>query len=152
MQLPRIRFTIRQLLGLIVICAVAFASLRTPFGFVVVAFAFVAPGFLIERSRGGDGVIGGGVSASLIAGGLVMAGSALALAVGPPHARTLSNASMIFVGSIAVSIIAFVLGMVLSTLLHAIFKVLQELLKRPIHEESIGSIRWIGLDEGRERR
>ena len=65
-----------------------FALLRTPFGFLVVAFGFVVPGFLIERARGGDGVIGGAISASLIGGGLTLAGSALAFA-----ARTVSSSA-----------------------------------------------------------
>ena len=148
MKLPRLRFTIRQLIGLIAICAVVFALLQTPFGFVVVAFGFVVPGFLIERARGGEGVVGGACSASLIASGLVMAGSALAFAVGPPQFRTLSNAGMIFVGSIAALLMAFVLGIVLSSILYAILKLLQTFLARPLPDESIGPIRWIRLDDG----
>jgi hypothetical protein len=144
---PRLRFTIRQLIGLIAICAVAFALLRTPFEFLVVAFGFVVPGFLIGRARGGDGVIGGAISASLIAGGLTLAGSTLVFALGPSDVRTLSNAfQLVFVGPIAVSLIAFVLGTVLSTFLYMIFKLLQPLLERPLQDGSIGSIRW--LDDG----
>jgi uncharacterized PurR-regulated membrane protein YhhQ (DUF165 family) len=146
-QLPRLRFTIRQLIGLIAICAVVFALLRTPFGFVIVPFGFVVPGFLIERARGGDGVMGGAISASLICGGLTLAGTSLAFALGPFHERTLWNAfGLVFVGSIAVSLMAFVLGGVLSTFLYAIFKLLQTLFAKPFQDESIGSIRW--LDDG----
>ena len=63
---PRFQFTIRQLIALIAICAVAFALLRTPFGFLIIAFAVVLPGFLLERARGGKGIIGGALSAGLI--------------------------------------------------------------------------------------
>jgi uncharacterized PurR-regulated membrane protein YhhQ (DUF165 family) len=146
-ELPRLRFTIRQLLGLIAICAVTFALLRTPFGFVLVPVGFVVPGFLIGRARGGDGVIGGAISASLIAGGLMLAGSALAFALRPFHERTPWNAfGLVIVGSIAVSLMAFVLGVVLSSILYAILKLIQTLLERPYQDESNGSIRW--LDDG----
>jgi hypothetical protein len=65
---PRFQFTIRQLIALIAICAVAFALLRTPFGFLIIAFALVLPGFLLERARarGGKGIIGGALSTGLI--------------------------------------------------------------------------------------
>jgi hypothetical protein len=149
MQLLPLRFTIRQLIGLIAVCAVTFALLRTPFGFVVVAFGFVVPGFLIERAGGGDGVIGGAVSASLIGGGLALAASPLLFSVGPEPGHALLSA---FSFVLAVSLMAFVLGMILSTILYAIFKILQTLIPRPVPEESVGPIRWIRLDDGPDER
>jgi hypothetical protein len=149
MRPPRFRFTIWQLIGLIAICAVVCAVLRTPLGFAIMPFGFVAPGLLIGRARGGDGVIAGAVSASLIAGGLTLAGSALAFVMGPSRVRTLPEAfSMVLVSSIAVSFVAFVLGVVLSSLLYAILKLIQTLLERPFQDESNGTIRWRRLDDG----
>lgn len=66
MRLSRFQFTIRRLILLVAICAVAFALLRTPFGFLVIAIVMVLPGFLIHRSRGGDGILGGALSTALV--------------------------------------------------------------------------------------
>jgi hypothetical protein len=60
----RIQFTLRQLMWVIVVCAVVFASLSTPAAVLVVAFAIVLPGFIIDRFRGGAGIIGGMMSAA----------------------------------------------------------------------------------------
>jgi hypothetical protein len=129
---------------LIAVCAVAFALLRTPFGFIVVAFGFVIPGFIIERARGGDGVVGGALSASLFAGGLVVAGSAVYLSTGPDLGRALVSAFSLL---LAVSTIAFVSGMILSSILYAILKLIGTLIVSPLHDESVGSIHWLPLDD-----
>jgi hypothetical protein len=144
MLLPRLRFTIRQLIGLIAICAVACAFLRTPVGFLALAFGFVVPGFVIERAGGGDGVIGGAVSASLIAGGLAIASSGLFLWNRPELRVLVSCVSLVF----ALLVMGFVLGTVLSSILYAILKLSRTLLESPYQDESNRSIRWRRLDDG----
>ena len=60
----RIQFTLGQLMGLIVVCAVVFAALSTPFAIFVAALGIVVPGFLFDRFRGGSGIVGGMISSS----------------------------------------------------------------------------------------
>jgi hypothetical protein len=145
MGLPRFQFTIRRLILMIAGCAIVLALLRTPFGFLVIAFGFVLPGFIVGRARGGDGVIGGALSASLISGGLVVAGSALSLPAGQDLGRALVNfVSLLF----AVVVMAFVLGVLLSAILYAILKLLRTMIESPLPDESNGSIRWHWQDDG----
>jgi hypothetical protein len=61
----RIQFTLRQLMGLVLVCGVVFALLSTPIGPIVAAIVIVLPGFVIDRWRGGNGTFGGMVSATL---------------------------------------------------------------------------------------
>jgi hypothetical protein len=70
----RIQFTLGQLMGLIVVCAIVFAALSTPFAMFVAAIGIVAPGFIIDRFRGGAGIVGGMISASIVLVGLGIAG------------------------------------------------------------------------------
>jgi hypothetical protein len=58
MRPPRFRFTLGQLLTLIAVSAVAFATLRTPFWPLLLAIGTVMPGFAIDRARGGPGILG----------------------------------------------------------------------------------------------
>ncbi len=69
----RIQFTLGQLMGLVLVCALVFAALLTPFAIFVVALGIVVPGFFIDRYRGGAGVIGGMISASAILVGFALA-------------------------------------------------------------------------------
>jgi hypothetical protein len=149
---PRFRFTIRQLIALIAICAVAFALLRTPFAFLVIALALVLPGFLIERARGGEGILGGAISASLIVAFLGVLALGIAIAVSDrSHPRfnsigdaLLQSATFLFF----VSLVAFLLGWLLSCLLYAIVKRSRTIPKRPLLDESCGPIRWRPLHDG----
>ncbi len=65
MRHSRIQFTLGQLMGLIGVCAVVFAALSTPFEIFVVALGIVVPGFIIDRFKGGSGIVGGMISASI---------------------------------------------------------------------------------------
>jgi len=148
---PRFRFTIRQLIVLIAICAVAFALLRTPFGFLVIAIASVLPGFLIERARGGEGILGGAVSASLtvaclsvIAGGITFASRGSTPTFDGPRDAFLSLAAALFL----VSLVAFFVGWILSCVLYMIVKRSQTLFKRRLPAEPCGPIRWRPLHDG----
>ncbi len=62
----KMQFTLGQLMGVIAVCAVVFAALLTPFALFVVAIGIVAPGFLIDRFRGGAGILGAMISASVV--------------------------------------------------------------------------------------
>jgi hypothetical protein len=52
-------------MGVVAVCAVAFAALSTPFAFFVVAIGIVIPGFTIDRFRGGAGILGAMISAAI---------------------------------------------------------------------------------------
>jgi hypothetical protein len=70
MSRPRPQFLISELIALVALCAAGFALLRSmvaPLGVVLLA---IVPGFVIERIRGGPGVIGGTISGSLIPPGI----------------------------------------------------------------------------------
>jgi hypothetical protein len=58
MRLHRFRFTIRQLIKLVAVSALTFATLRTPIWPVALAIGLIMPGFSIDRARGGLGIIG----------------------------------------------------------------------------------------------
>ena len=73
MRHSRIQFTLGQLMGLILVCAIVFAALSTPFAIFVAAIGIVAPGFIIDRFRGGAGIVGGMVSAVIVLEALGMA-------------------------------------------------------------------------------
>ena len=72
MRLPRTRFTSRQLMGLILASAVFLGLIFSPLGPLAVAVAIILPGFVIERSRGGTGIIGGTVSTASFVVGFAM--------------------------------------------------------------------------------
>jgi hypothetical protein len=140
----RLRFTIRQSLLLIAICAVAFALLRTPFLPLVIGFGLVLPGFLIERARGGSGILGGACSGGLIALGVAIGTAAVSLALRPGLGAAFLE---IFGGLFLVSMVAFCVGVVLSSGLYVICGLLEAIFERPLSDESRGPIFWDRLDE-----
>jgi hypothetical protein len=70
---PQSQFTLLELMGLVALCALAFALLTTPASPVGAGVLVVVPGFVIERARGGTGIIGGTVSGCLIPVALALA-------------------------------------------------------------------------------
>jgi hypothetical protein len=60
-------FTLGLLIGLILAGALAVALLATPLAPLVVALGIILPGFLIERNRGGTGIVGGTASSAILA-------------------------------------------------------------------------------------
>jgi hypothetical protein len=75
MRLHRFRFTIRQLIKLVAVSALTFATLRTPIWPVALAIGLIMPGFSIDRARGGLGIIGSmlaGVITFVVFGGAVL--------------------------------------------------------------------------------
>jgi hypothetical protein len=153
MQTPRFGFTIRQLLALIAICAVVFALLRTPVGFLVIAVASVLPGFLIQRARGGEGILGGALSAALTACLLVCAAALLFfVSIEGPRAPRLGELVVAVLFSLfPASLLAFLLGWIFSCMIYAMMKRTQAMLKRPLLEKSLGQMQWIRLQVGREK-
>ena len=75
---PRFQFTLRHLMWLVAVSAVASALLTTLAAPLIVAIAMIVPGFVVERYRGGTGIIGGTISGCLITTGLVAAFCVLA--------------------------------------------------------------------------
>ena len=71
MSPPRFQFTLRHLMWLVAVCAIASALLTTLAAPLVLAIAMIVPGFVIERIRGGTGIIGGTISGCMITTGLV---------------------------------------------------------------------------------
>jgi hypothetical protein len=65
MRPPRFRFTIGQLVKLVAVSALAFATLRTPLWPMVLAIGPIMPGFTLDRARGGPGIVG-----SMLAGAI----------------------------------------------------------------------------------
>jgi hypothetical protein len=75
MQSRRFRFTIGQLIKLVAVSALAFATLRTPIWPIILAIGPIMPGFSIDRARGGPGILGSmlaGVITFVIFGGAVL--------------------------------------------------------------------------------
>jgi hypothetical protein len=142
--LPQFRFSIRQLAYFVAICALLFAVLRTPFGFLVLAIGCVLPGFWIGRARGGSGVLGGGLCASLIACALAIAGHAAFFGFAPPFGTSLSRLlhTMFYV-----SLSAFGSGACVSFLLSVVCELVGGLLNSPLRDDSIGPIQWQTMDE-----
>jgi hypothetical protein len=153
MNSPRFRFTIRQLVALIAICAIVFALLRTPVGFLVLAVVSVFPGFLIQRARGGEGILGGALSAALTACFLVCAAGLLFFAsIEGPRAPRLGELVVAVLFSLfPASLLAFLLGWILSCMIFAMMKRTQPLLKHPLMKKSLAQTQWLRPQAGREK-
>jgi hypothetical protein len=63
---PRPQFTLREMMGLVALCAVGFALLMTSVAPLGVGVLVIIPGFVLERARGGTGIIGGMISGCLL--------------------------------------------------------------------------------------
>lgn len=66
MKPPRSQFTLLELMGLVALCAVGFALLMTRITPMGVGILVILPGFVLERARGGTGIIGGVLSGCLL--------------------------------------------------------------------------------------
>jgi hypothetical protein len=117
MRIRRFQLTIGHLLGLIAVCAVLLVLLRTEIPLVALAFAIALPGFWVERSRGGSGILGGALSTGFGAGALHAAGSPMFF----PYAASFGDAVyQFFYGLYFVTLAAFVCGALWSLVLWAI--------------------------------
>jgi hypothetical protein len=59
---PRSQFTLGELMGLVALCALGTALLKTSLVPLGVGVLVILPGFVLERARGGSGIIGGIIS------------------------------------------------------------------------------------------
>ncbi len=146
MRPSRFRFTLAQLIKLIAVSAVAFATLRTPIWPMVLAIGPIMPGFAIDRSRGGPGILGA-MLAGLVT--FVVFGVAL-LAYDYCFERTIaydSPAPFFILLAFAIGGLAY--GSVAGCLAFGIMLLLGQAV-RPGPEpltESIGPIVWRGFED-----
>jgi hypothetical protein len=63
---PKSQFTLGELMGLVALCALGFALLTTLAAPLGAGVLVVLPGFVIERAKGGTGIIGGTASGCVI--------------------------------------------------------------------------------------
>jgi hypothetical protein len=151
MRLPRSQFTIRRLSVLIAGCAIGLAILRTSYDFVVVSLGVVGsvfvsvgvvlPGFLIAKARGGGGVIGGALSASVICPLLVMpAVLSFPFAVSDPFSYRELMGVLVF--TCAAAVFAFIFGLLVSGALYLIYEVTYILWHLEPCDRTRGPRRW----------
>ena len=145
--MPRLKFqwTLGELLKLIVLYAVALAMLRMPVILIlIVMVGLVAPGFILDRIKGGAGIVGGSLSACLMFVGIGLGCVAHDYFV--PHPRlTIVGEPMSFL------FWCFASGLVWGTIVSG---VLYLIMKKPnrvyIDDKSYGPIVWWGFDENRK--
>lgn len=138
MRLPRPQFTIRNLLALVAVCAVLLTLLRTPLGLVILAFMIALPGFLLERSRGGAGILGGALSSGLIAGAIWTVCTPYFFA----YATSVGDAVYQFFHMLYfVVVAAFVCGGIWSAVLWVIVTPVTAVLRSSLSRQSCGPIR-----------
>jgi hypothetical protein len=63
---PQNQFTLGELMGLVALFALSFAMLTTSMAPLGVGVLIVLPGFVLERARGGRGIIGGIISGCVL--------------------------------------------------------------------------------------
>ncbi len=150
MAAPRFQFTIRRLIVVIAICAVCSALLRTPFALLVVfsgvGLGVVLPGFLWERTRGGSGILGGALAASVIASGSII----IAVAIFQPGGNHLSVLEFLSkLGSLLIlgAGFAFVLGLIFSSTLYLVLAAPSVISRNPLTDESCDPIRLLPLEQ-----
>jgi hypothetical protein len=79
---PQNQFTLGELMGLVALFALSFALLTTSMAPLGVGVLIVVPGFVLERARGGKGIIGGIISGCVLPQVVVMAWAAFDLLLG----------------------------------------------------------------------
>ena len=82
MNPPRKQFTLGELMGLVALCGLGFALLTTPCALLGAGVLVVVPGFVLEKVRGGTGIIGGIVSGCLIPMGAATAWAGIEFLMG----------------------------------------------------------------------
>jgi hypothetical protein len=76
---PQSQFTLRELMGLVALCAAGFALLTTSVAPLGVGVLVIIPGFVLERARGGTGIIGGMISGCLLPAVVSLPGAVIEL-------------------------------------------------------------------------
>jgi hypothetical protein len=137
MALRRFRFTIRQMIKLIALCAFCFAVLRTPFAPLIVAIGGVLPGFILSRANGGTGIRGGTLCGCLV---FITYGIGTWILDSHPSEATLP----LFVFLLLAGAIW---GAFVSILLYCAIRVTKPLYQKPLRGEACGPIVWLGFDD-----
>jgi hypothetical protein len=88
---PRNQFTLGELMGLVALFALSFALLTTSMAPLGVGVLIVVPGFVLERARGGKGIIGGIISGCVLPQVVAMAWAAFDLLLGGLQGREILN-------------------------------------------------------------
>jgi hypothetical protein len=149
MRQRRFRFTLRQWLEWIGVCAVFLAVLRTPAAPWVVGVSLVLPGFLIGRARGHAGIWGGAISAWIAFAGSGIAGYAYYYFF--PEPNVVDYVGPVFTLGL-LSVYGVIWGTLVGMALHfAITWVRSRLSRRPLSEASCGPILWRDLADPVER-
>jgi hypothetical protein len=140
MSLRRLRFTIRQLMLLIVALAIFLAVLRMTGSAVVAATGFVLIGFFIERHRQGPGIYGG-----TMGGGILFLGVGIYLCLQSylfpvPNAVDYVGPFITLAGLFAEGL---TWGLMVSSAFYFILKSTKRYFdRRPLADDSCGSIVW----------
>jgi hypothetical protein len=135
MRLPRFQFTIRRMIALIAACAILFSLVRTPAELfaMIVSIGLVLPGFVIDRARGGTGVMGGALSCCLLVHVLAI-GLYLSL-IGLPQSGGVSDLEFLIILS-AMMVLPLSWGAAVSIVLYYIIKFTPYNFKKALTDES----------------
>jgi hypothetical protein len=64
---PKYQFTLFELMGLVAFCGVSLAAIGTPAMRLIVSIWIVLPGLVVDRARGGRGILGGSLAGGFAA-------------------------------------------------------------------------------------
>jgi hypothetical protein len=144
----RFRFTLRQAGLLVAVCAVAFALLRTPAGaLLLILVGPVLPGFIIDRVRGGRGLVGGMLSATITSVGYWVVCYLYAYLFHDP-ADMLVHAPLPFL--VFLLIMGLIWGVFVSNLLVIVLNSTSPIWTKPLREDACGPIVWREFDGDRQ--
>jgi hypothetical protein len=139
----RFQFGLAQLVKLVVLCALVFALLRTPFAPLVVMVCVVLPGFLIGRSNGGNGILGG-TAAGCLAGGIAAVAILIVLAFSRDAQNRDLGVALLF-GPPSAVFWGTLFGAMISAALLCIVKFVQHVGREPLRDEACGQDDLRGL-------
>lgn len=143
----RFRFTLRQASLLVAVCAVVFAMLRTPIGaLLLISAGPVLPGFIIDRVRGGRGLVGGMLSAAITSGGFWLV-CYLYNYFFPDPANLLAHEPLPFL--VFLLIMGPIWGIFVGILLTIVINITSPIWRKPLTEETCGPIVWSELSGDR---
>ena len=147
MKPPQSQFTLLELMGLVALCAVSFALLTTPAALLGAGVMVVVPGFVLDRARGGTGIIGGTVSGCLIPMGFALFWAVIEYAFGTQSIGELLN---FFPALYLLFVLCLVWSGVLSSILHVVDRRLQghSRSKRLVTGSGDPGIRFLPDDDG----
>jgi hypothetical protein len=114
---PQNQFTLGELMGLVALFALSFALLMTSMAPLGVGVLIVVPGFVLERARGGRGIIGGIISGCVLPQVVAMGWAGFDLLLGGLQESEILNLLPAFY---LVFVISLVWSVVASCVLYAV--------------------------------